>query len=89
MLQYLDNVIIPYFAATRRELDLPDDHLCLAIFDVFAAHRCDSVLKKLSSNHIHQVFVPAACTGELQPLDLAVNSEFKALMKESFARSGA
>ena len=44
------------------------------------------MLKKLSSNHIHQVFVPAACTGELQPLDLSVNDEFKALMKDSFAR---
>ena len=83
MLQY---VIIPYFAATRRELGLPDDHVGLAIFDVFATHRCDSVLKKLSSSHIHQIFVLASCTGELQPLDLSVNDEFKALMKDSFAR---
>ena len=53
---------------------------------MFAAHRCDSVLKKLSSNHIHQIFVLASCTGELQPLDLSVNDEFKSLMKDSFAR---
>ena len=53
MLQYLDNVLIPYFAATRRNLDLPDDHVGLALFDVFAAHCCDSMLKKLSSNRIH------------------------------------
>ena len=86
MLQYLDNVLIPYFAATRRDLGLPDDHVGLAIFDVFATHCCDSVLKKLSTNHIHQVFVPASCTGELQPLDLSVNDKFKALMKDSFAR---
>ena len=86
MLQCLDNVIIPYFAATRRELGLPDDHVGLAIFDVFAAHRCDSVLKKLSSNHIHQIFVPALRTGELQPLDQSVNDEFKVLMKDSFVR---
>ena len=60
--------------------------MALAIFDVFAAHRCASVLQKLASNHIHQVFVPASCTGELQPLDLSVNDEFKALMKDSFSR---
>ena len=53
---------------------------------MFATDRCDSVLKKLSSNNIHQVFVPASCTGELQPLDLSVNYEFKALMKDSFVR---
>ena len=53
---------------------------------MFAAHCCDSLLKKLISNHIHQVFVPASCTRELQPLDLSVNDEFKALMKDSFAR---
>ena len=72
--------------AAARELELPEDHVCLAIFDVFSAHRCDSVLKKLNENHIHQVFVPASCTGELQPLDLSVNDEFKALMKDNFSR---
>ena len=57
--------------------------MCLAIF---AEHHCDSVLQKLRANHIHQVFFPASCTGELQPLDLSVNDEFKALMKDSFSR---
>ena len=86
MLQYIDEVVVPYFSAAKRELELPEDHVCLAIFDVFVAHRCDSVLQKLNENHIHQVFVPASCTGELQPLDLSVNDEFKALMKDSFSR---
>ena len=86
MLQYIDNVVIPYFSAARTELELPDDQVCLAIFDVFAAHRCTTVLQKLSAHHIHQVFVPASCTGELQPLDLSVNDEFKALMKDNFSR---
>ena len=30
--------------------------------------------------------MPAGCTGELQPLDLSVNEEFKAAMKSSFSR---
>ena len=83
MLEFLDHVIVPYVNATRAELEFPEDHVALAIFDVFAAHRCSSVLKKLSEHHIHQVFVPACCTSELQPLDL---SELKALMKNSFSR---
>ena len=60
--------------------------MCLSVFDVFAANRCSSVFQKLSAHHIHQISVLASCTGELQPLDLSVNDEFKALMKEHFSR---
>lgn len=86
MLEYIDSIIIPYVSDTRRKLDLAPDHPALALFDVFAAHRCDTVLEKLKSNHIHQIFVPASCTGELQPLDVGFNKDFKDLMKSSFSR---
>ena len=33
----------------------------------------------------NSVFVPAECTGELQPLDLSISEEFKATMKRSFS----
>ena len=45
-----------------------------------------TLLEKLRENHIHQVFIPAGCTGELQPLDVSVNEQFKASMKAHFAR---
>ena len=32
------------------------------------------------------MFIPAGCTGELQPLDVGVNQEFKQLIKNSFSR---
>ena len=32
------------------------------------------------------MFIPAGCTGELQPLDVSVNEEFKAAMKANFSR---
>lgn len=86
MLQFIDSVLVPYVTKTRHELELAVDHYSLAIFDVFKAHRCDSVLRKLNDNNIHQVFVPAGCTSELQPLDVSVNQEFKAIMKNSFSR---
>ena len=81
MLEYIDNVLVPYVSQTREKLELAMDH---PLFDVFTAHRCDTVLEKLHQNHIHQVFIPAGCTGELQPLDVSVNEQFKAPMKAHF-----
>ena len=86
MLEYVESIIIPYVTSTRLAFDLPEDQPALAVFDVFAAHRCASVLEMLKSNHIHQVFVPASCTGELQPLDVGINDQFKALLKQEFSR---
>ena len=63
--------IIPYVTDTRKKLEVADDHPAFALFDVLAAHRCDSILDKLKSHNIHQVFIPESCTGELQPLHVA------------------
>ena len=68
------------------ELPCTELHPALALFDLFAAHRCRSVLAKLQNHNIHEVFIPAGCTGELQPLDVGVNQEFKQLMKNLFSR---
>lgn len=57
-----------------------------AIFDVFTACRCNSVLEALSDNHIKYTFVPAICTGELQPLDLTFNSASKQELRDCFTR---
>ena len=86
MLEYIDQVLVPYVSHARQELELADDHPALTIFDVFCAHRCESFLRILRTHNIHQVFMPGGCTGELQPLDLSVNEEFEAAMKSSFSR---
>ena len=51
---------------------------------MFAAHRTDSVKDKLADNDIKIRFVRPSCTGELQPLDVAGNEEFKRKIKNSF-----
>ena len=84
MLEFLDKIIIPYVDNTRQCLELSDDFRAVAIFDVFAAHRCQSVLDRLESSNIKPVFVPAGCTGELQPLDITVNDAFKRELKSCF-----
>ena len=55
MVEYLDAVIIPHVTETRRKLELPGDHPALVLFDVFAAHRCDSVLDNLKSHDMTSI----------------------------------
>ncbi len=84
MIQYVDEVLVPYTKRVKREQKLPVRQKSLAIFDVFAAHRCQSFLDLLKKRHFLVRFVPAGCTGELQPLDLSVNADFKVTMKKQF-----
>lgn len=82
--RYIDKVVIPYIEMTKDQIDLPLKQHALCIFDVYAAHRGEQFLNKLQKNNIHVVFVPASCTDQLQPLDLAINGLFKKHMKAQF-----
>ncbi len=85
MIEYVDQIILPYVQDVRTSLELSPNFPAVAIFDVFAAHRCQSVLNRLSSNNIKYIFVPAGCTGELQPLDVTVNGFFKKELRSCFS----
>ncbi|KAI8490636.1 hypothetical protein Bbelb_319040 [Branchiostoma belcheri] len=52
------------------------------------AHRNPALLHKLKENHILPVYVPASCTGELQPLDAdgGINDLLKRDLKTSFVK---
>ena len=52
MPEFLDKVIVPYVKQTRSELQLASDQPALALFDVYKAPSCESVLEKLRQNHI-------------------------------------
>ena len=85
MLRSIDNVILLYVNEVREELPLDRiNPKAIAIFDIFAAHRTDSLLEKLKSHDIQPLFVPAAYTDKLQPLDVAVNCDYKEILKGEF-----
>ena len=86
MLRYVEKVIIPYVNRIRDDMPLGRRQTALLIFDVFAAHRTDSLRNLIAQHNMKVVFVPASCTGELQPLDVSVNDKFKDLMKEEFTK---
>ena len=83
MPRYLDKVIIPYVEKERQRIGKPEQ-AALCIFDVFRPHQDKVLLDKLKSNNINYVFVPAGCTGELQPLDITVNKFYKDTLKRQF-----
>ena len=81
MLEYIDKVLVPYLTKKRQELELATDHPALVLFNaILFLKNCVRIII------IHQIFIPAGCTGELQPLDVSVNEQFKASMKVHFAR---
>jgi hypothetical protein len=85
MLRYVDKIIIPYVNSVRDGLPLvKSSQQAVAIFDVYRAHQSPSVLKKLKDNGITPLFVPACCTDRLQPLDVAVNYDYKEALKARF-----
>ncbi|XP_019621181.1 PREDICTED: uncharacterized protein LOC109467604 [Branchiostoma belcheri] len=83
---YADTILIPYMEAQREALGLDAEQPGLAIFDVFKAHRNQALLEKLKQHNILAVFVPASCTGELQPLDCdgGVNYVLKKELRQRF-----
>ena len=52
---------------------------------ILVAHRYDCFFEKLDACRIKYVFVPAGCTGSLQPLDISINEPFKQYLKEIFS----
>ena len=85
MMEFVDKILVPYVKQTRERMQLSSSFPAVAIFDVFAAHRCQSFIESLTLNNIRAVFVPAGCTGELQPLDTTVNCAFKKQLNSCFS----
>ena len=83
-LEFINEVLDPYFIAQREALDLEPDHRALVLLDVFAAHRTQAVKDLFWKKNISIVYVPASCTGELQPLDVSGNGSFKQYLKDLF-----
>lgn len=50
MMDYIAKIVVPYVTEKRKELKLSDDHLALAIFDVFKGQCTESVFKILEES---------------------------------------
>ncbi|RPB01395.1 hypothetical protein L873DRAFT_1788299 [Choiromyces venosus 120613-1] len=57
-------------------------HESLLLRNVAGFHTTETVLEKLHSTEITTSLIPSACTGLLQPLNTAVNKQFKSFLRE-------
>ena len=85
MLQYIREVIVPFVDRKREDLSLGDDYPALAVFDHFKGQLTDSITQELEANNIHSVLIPAAHTGQLQPMDISVNKVVKSFLRSKFS----
>ena len=82
--RFVVKIIIPYIKQVRDEIGIPDQPAS-AIFDAFSGHNSEALHSLLEGNKILVVKVPAACTDELQPLDLSVNKSCKSFLRDKFS----
>jgi hypothetical protein len=80
MIQYIEEIILPY---VKRQRDVFDDTTAaLVIIDNFKGQITDSVNSLLEANNI--ALLPANATDLLQPMDIAMNKPPKDFLKRSF-----
>ena len=80
MIEYITDVVVPFVEQKRDDLELNSDHAAVAIFDHFKGQLTEKVSRLLEENNIHSVLIPAAYTGDLQPMDISVNKALKSFM---------
>jgi len=65
-------------------LDVTDQHWII-VMDVYSVHISEAFIKLANARwpHLIFIFIPAGCTGWMQPLDLAFNLPFKQELKQA------
>jgi hypothetical protein len=88
MHQLVDNIIAPYFEATKRELGLPPSQMSIWKIDCWSVHKSKEFLAWMKEHHptITILFIPGGCTGLWQPLDVGIQRLLKLSMKRSAHR---
>ena len=81
MVQYVENIVIPYVAAIRAAIE--EDKPVLVIMDNFKGQITSAVTEPMEKD-IHVVQLPPNTTDSLQPIDLLVNKLAKDFLKRRF-----
>ena len=83
MIQYVDNIILPYVEITRKNLN-NEEAPALVIMDNFKGQITQVINSILEDNHIHVCLLPANTMDLLQPMDISVNKPAKDFLRKKF-----
>ena len=84
MLEYMDDIIVPYIKRVREDLGLGPEQVALGIFDHFKGQMTDEILRCLEKHNIRHVLIPTSCMAQLQPMDVSVNRAAKVFLDREF-----
>ncbi|CAI7821080.1 unnamed protein product [Closterium sp. NIES-53] len=80
VIEWLDGAVKPYinpkFGVRPRK--------ALLVLDSYRGHLTPEVKKKFGELNLVPAVIPAGCTSEIQPLDIAVNRSFKAVVRQLY-----
>ena len=85
MVQYINEIVVPYVEAQRDALDVPSQ-TALAIMDNFKGQVTTPINELLEAHNIQVCLLPPNTTDLLQPIDIAVNKPAKDFLKRKFER---
>lgn len=82
----VDNTIAPYFEEEKKKLGLPVCQKSIFYIDSWSVHRSAEFRTWMKKNHTNIIilYVPAGCTGDLQPNDTLINRIFKHAMTRAY-----
>jgi hypothetical protein len=88
MHQLVDDIIAPYFEATKTKLGLPSSQVSIWKIDCWSVHKSKEFRAWMKENHPHIIilFVPGGCTSVWQPLDVGIQRLLKLSIKRSAHR---
>jgi hypothetical protein len=78
-------IIVPYFARKKEELNLLPSQCSLWMIDCWSVHKSEEFWGWMKKNHTNIIisFVPGNMTGVAQPLDVGIQHVLKQSMKRS------
>lgn len=85
-IDWVDLILVPYYTATKLRLNLPADHPCMLLLDVWKIHLTTAFrehLKKVAP-YVTLKYIPAGCTSKKQPADVGCQAPMKQAIKGSF-----
>lgn len=80
---YVQEVLAPYYKAQKVRLGMPLDYPCVWIIDCWSVHIKDAFIAWVRQQYpfIRIVFIPANCTGLMQPCDLVGQRDLKCILR--------